>query len=447
MARSVRYTLVVLAFRSGSRLLVLLLTTVATAVPALADGTPRDAAAATRSATFETVWRIVDEKFYDPSFNGVDWKAVHERYAPLVAATTSDADLYPLLNRMLGELKASHFVIRPPDTAGATTADPQDASWGGDCGMTVRLVEDRPTVTDVAHDGPAEAAGLRPGYVVTRVGTHVLADVRLLTKDGAGSPVVASFRFRRAVQTLLAGMPGSRIEIGYFDGGDAPGVATLVRRESPGRPLTFGALPTVLARVETRRLAGGVGYLRFNIFMPDLMSDVRAALATLADAPAIVVDLRDNPGGVGLMAPSVASLFLSTVGTLGTMRLRRGEIRFVTYAQDHTFTRPLVILVDEATASTSEIFAGALQESGRAIVVGQRTLGAVLPSVVERLPNGAVFQYAVADFRTPKGVLLEGRGVHPDVEVTIARSELLAGHDPTLDAALGALSAKGAPNR
>lgn len=402
---------------------------------------------AARVQTFETVWRIVDEKFYDPTFNGVDWKAVHDRYAPLVAATKSDDELYPLLNRMLGELKASHFSIRPPEAAAEAQLDPGDASWGGDAGMTVRVVEGKPTVTAVEHDGPAETAGIRPGYVITKIGTRDLAEVRARAEAQGDTPVRKSFYFRRAMQALLTGMPGSRVDVGYLDGGDAPGTAALVRAEAKGKPMRFGQLPTVLARVEARRIAGGVGYLSFNIFLPDLMDQLRDAVASFADAPAVIVDLRNNPGGVGLMAPALASLFLEGASSLGTMKLRNGEMRFVTYKQGYLYGKPLLILVDEGSASTSEIFAGALQESGRATVVGQPTLGAVLPSLIEKLPNGAVLQYAVADFRTPKGVLLEGRGVLPDLNVTLTRAGLLAGHDATLDAALSLLAEKGVPTK
>jgi carboxyl-terminal processing protease len=77
-----------------------------------------------------------------------------------------------------------------------------------------------------------------------------------------------------------------------------------------------------------------------------------------------------------------------------------------------------------------------MQDIGRAAVVGERTAGAALPSIIEKLPTGALFQYAVADFKTPKGTLLEGRGVAPDVEVKLTRRALLDGRDPQLDAAV-----------
>jgi len=107
----------------------------------------------------------------------------------------------------------------------------------------------------------------------------------------------------------------------------------------------------------------------------------------------------------------------------------------------HPYGGPLLILTDEGTASAAEILAAGLQEAGRARVVGDASLGAVLPSVVESLPHGAVMQVVVADFKTPKGVLLEGRGVQPDQRVLETRAAFASGHDPVLDAAVDALRA------
>jgi carboxyl-terminal processing protease len=92
--------------------------------------------------------------------------------------------------------------------------------------------------------------------------------------------------------------------------------------------------------------------------------------------------------------------------------------------------------VDGLSASTSEIFAGGLQDLGRARVFGTPTAGAALPSVIEKLPNGDGFQYAIANYTSEGGKVLEGRGVIPDVVVAPTREALLAGHDPVLEAAL-----------
>ena len=103
---------------------------------------------------------------------------------------------------------------------------------------------------------------------------------------------------------------------------------------------------------------------------------------------------------------------------------------------DAPFLGPVVILTDHGTGSTSEFFAAGLQDTGRAVTVGETSAGAVLPSIFEKLPTGAIFQYAIADYRSPKDVLVEGRGVPADVVVQQTRESLLAGHDAQLDAAI-----------
>jgi len=121
---------------------------------------------------------------------------------------------------------------------------------------------------------------------------------------------------------------------------------------------------------------------------------------------------------------------------LGTMVMRDTTLNFVINPRAPGFSGPVAILVDGNSASTSEIFAGGLQDLHRARVFGTHTAAAALPSVIERLPNGDGFQYAVANYISEGGKPLEGLGVKPDVEVNLTRSALLAGHDPVVDAAL-----------
>ncbi|MGH8771628.1 MAG: S41 family peptidase, partial [Burkholderiales bacterium] len=94
------------------------------------------------------------------------------------------------------------------------------------------------------------------------------------------------------------------------------------------------------------------------------------------------------------------------------------------------------LLVDEFSGSTAEVFAGGLQASGRALVVGSNTAGAVLPSLILVLPTGAALQQVVSNFQTPNGTVLEGRGVIPDITVQPSRAGLLAGKDAALDRAI-----------
>jgi len=147
------------------------------------------------------------------------------------------------------------------------------------------------------------------------------------------------------------------------------------------------------------------------------------------------------------MAIPVAARLVSKPLTLGTIQLR-GYSNVLTATPSlgvKPFTGKVVVLTDEGTASTSEILAAGLQEARRAVIVGDTTLGAALPSAIERLPGGAVMQYIVADFKTPKGVFIEGRGVQPDKRVIETRAGLQSGRDPVLDAGVVAARASAAP--
>src|SRR4029077_16540885 len=120
---------------------------------------------------------------------------------------------------------------------------------------------------------------------------------------------------------------------------------------------------------------------------------------------------------------------------LGMMYTRQTPLKFVVNPRLPTFHGRVAILVDGSSASTSEIFAGGMQDLKRARVFGTRTAGAALPSFIEKLPNGDGFQYATADYVSESGKRLEGAGVIPDVLVPPTRKSLLEGKDATLDAA------------
>lgn len=128
---------------------------------------------------------------------------------------------------------------------------------------------------------------------------------------------------------------------------------------------------------------------------------------------------------------------------LGTMYMRDTTLNFVVNPRAGSFTGPVAILIDGTSASTSEIFAGGLQDLGRARVFGTKSAAAALPSVFTRLPNGDGFQYAIANYISRNGLTLEGNGVTPDEEVHLTRDTLLAGRDAVVDAALYWIRSKG----
>lgn len=394
--------------------------------------------AALRRETFDVVWRTVNENHFDPTFGGLDWAAVGERYRPLAAAAKTDAEFYGVLRRMVGELKLSHFAIYPPDAFAGAAAQPGAGAppERGAAGLDVRALGGRAVVTRVDQDSAAERAGLRTGYVILKVDQQ---DITQAITRLAASDLSEGYKrvyMRAAALGALGGPAGAKRVVSYLDGRDQRHEAELTLLPSDEEmSAPIGVFPGVPTRFETRRF-GDVGYVYFNIWVVPQMEKLRRAVRELSDTRAIVFDLRGNPGGLGIMANGLAGLLSEEGFSLGTLMQRRGHMNFLANPQPGAYRGAVVVLADGLSASTSEVFALGMQEAGRAAVVGETTAGAALPSIFTRLPTGATLQFAFADFKTPKGVRVEGRGVIPDVPVALDRRSLLAGRDPQLDAAL-----------
>lgn len=167
-------------------------------------------------------------------------------------------------------------------------------------------------------------------------------------------------------------------------------------------------------------------------------------MARMGSCRGIILDLRGNLGGVGAMIMGMSGHFFAEPETLGTMRLRGATMRYVANPIRVTrsgapltpFKGRVAVLVDELSASTTEILATAMQRLGRARIFGGPSAGQALPAVVTKLPNGDRLMYVIGDFAGPDGARVEGNGVTPDEATPLSRSALLAGRDRALDAAV-----------
>ena len=187
------------------------------------------------------------------------------------------------------------------------------------------------------------------------------------------------------------------------------------------------------------------GRVSLNVFFDpvNVMKQFGEAIKANRDADGLIIDLRGNPGGIGLMSYAIANWFLTKSGQkLGTLVTRSGTINFPLNPRVHPYEKPVAVLVDEMSMSTSEILAGGLKDLKLARIFGVKTPGAALPSMVEMLPNGDRFQFAVANYISAGSKPLEGVGVVPDVETPLSRAALLEGHDPAIDAAAAWLKSR-----
>jgi C-terminal processing protease CtpA/Prc len=246
--------------------------------------------------------------------------------------------------------------------------------------------------------------------------------------------------FRRVISEMLAKLEASHHAIIASDRYQAaPQAPPSAPSDVPeGTLVHFGNLPESRLIFESRTLPGGAGYIRFNEFLDpaSIMPKFQAAVKSFSDAPGIMLDLRGNPGGIGIMAMGIAGFFIEKEGLkLGEMKTRETTLKFTIFPRPEVYAGPLAILVDEHSASTTEILAGGLQDLGRAHIFGVRSAGAALPSDIIRLPNGDGFQYAQASYTSFNGKVLEGNGVTPDVVVRQIVEATAAGRDLVIEAA------------
>jgi carboxyl-terminal processing protease len=403
-----------------------------------------------RQSIFTAAWTAVRDKDFDKAVVDEKWDALRAKYEPLAMAAPDEPTFYRVVNEMLGGLGQSHLEVHGPgETPEEERADqPAKSSQPaevievgtgtGDPGLVVRDIEGKPTVFSVRPGSSAEVAGLRAGFLVTHIGGRSAS--ALPPSARALRPVEERFRLRRHAAHLLSGPVGSKVSVRYLDGNDQPHEVMLTR-DPPDRPAVQALLmPPIVPEVRTGH-AGDVGIVAFNFFLlQPILAEVQKAIESFrrSGSKAIVFDLRGNPGGFGGMAIPVAARLISREMSLGTIQFRdfANALTVAPPLGSKPFAGKVIILTDEGSASTSEILAAGLQESKRAIIVGDNTVGAALGSTIEALPGGAIMQIPVAGFKTPKGVAIEGRGVQPDRRVLETRAALLAGHDPVLDEAL-----------
>jgi len=305
--------------------------------------------------------------------------------------------------------------------------------------MDVRVVGGQALVTSVDEGSPAAKAGVRPGWQILRInGREVAGSIETVSgvyKDSTLRDMMLS----RAITSRLNSDFGGKVQVQFLDGSDRKVDLEIAEGAPRGTRSKFGLLPPQYVWVESRKLEGNIGYVAFNMFLDParLMPAFEEAIRSFRECDGIVVDIRGNPGGIGIMAMGLAGWFIDQQGRqLGTMLTRATPLKFVVNPRLPTFRRPLAILVDGSSASTSEIFAGGMQDLKRARIFGTRTAGAALPSFIERLPNGDGFQCATANYISEGGKPLEGIGVTPDVEAPPTRALLLAGKDAALEAAI-----------
>ncbi len=417
--------------------------------------------------TFDLVWEKIHEHHFDTNYNGHDWLEVRKTFRPRAAQARDTRELRDVLQEMLDLLHVSHMAIVPGEVSAmvagkkgqeSSSVEQADEEESGTVGIEVRFLKSDLLVTRVEPESSAERAGVKPGWLVRRIGGK---EVQKILPDNLGKLDEQRRRFLtwRAAAKKLMGPPGSTVAVEFEDGADQPRDLKLERVRAAGESVQFGSLPplhTHFSATEVRTAADQrVGLIKFDIWMLPTALAFNRAIDRFRETDGMVIDLRGNIGGLVGMIIGTAGHFLREPVNLGALVARDNTFqlpanpRFVGASGQAVtpFPGPVAVLVDEITASASEVFTGGMQEIGRVRVFGRRTSGQALPALLDDLPNGDAFYHPISDFVTPKGTRFEGRGVIPDEDLPLNRAALLAGKDADLDAALAWIARQAAPKK
>jgi len=350
---------------------------------------------------FDEVESSVAEAYYDPTYHGHVWQAVAARYRPLIVGATDETARYGALHEMLAVLGDSHTIAFSPLEVDRIDRRPD----AGVAGALISPIDGHQVVMAVSNHSPAQRAGLRRGDIV------VASDPEL------GPPGSVKRYMLRDPVSALDRHASLRL---------APAVAV----DDPRGP-----------DVDWDVASAGVGYLRIGSF-PEAIDDVLGwAMEEVGKEPALILDLRSNPGGMLDAVDDTAGMFLNK-GALVVTGWRRvhwfGPQRFLASdAAGVHYSGALYVLVDASSESGAETLAAALQSYHRATIVGVKTAGKVMGvDLEEPLADGGLLRVATLDMIAPSGVRLEGRGVKPDVVVVRTAHDVARGIDPQLRTAI-----------
>ncbi len=304
---------------------------------------------------------------------------------------------YAAINGMVGVLDPHSGLLTPTHYEEMQT---QTGGEFGGLGIVISVQDDELTVISPIEGTPASEKGIRSQDRIVRIGEESTVNMNL----------------NEAV-SRLRGEPGTSVDI-YID------------RDGWSEPRQFTVERAIIEieSVESEALEDKVGYVKINNFQANTYPDMRKHLEelreTMGGMEGLILDMRGNPGGLLEQSIQISDAFLnegtivSTVGVGNTLREEQ------TASSSNTEPDyPMIVLVDEGSASASEIVAGALQQNDRAMVVGDRTFGKGTVQILYEFPDESALKLTVAQYLTPDGTSIQNTGIVPDLQAVAAEIE------------------------
>jgi len=355
----------------------------------IANDQPSDSQAENFSLYWEA-WNRVEQQFYGD-------------------IPQSSESTYGAIKGALATLNDPYTVFLEPEPAADEKAH-LEGQFGG-IGAYIGQNEAGKLTLDPMRDRPAEKAGIKKDDVLVAV------DGLEITPEMTSNDVVDLIRGEIGTDVILTVERGdNRLDI----------------------TITRAIIETPSAEWRVLDEDPTIGYIRLSSFTERSNDELNEAFTELSEqgVTAYIFDLRRNGGGLLQTAIDVASQFLSDGVVLREDRKNEGESTYEVRSGGRALTEPLVLLVDGGTASASEIVGGALQDYGRATLIGEKTFGKGSVQLIYELSDDSRLHVTVAKWFTPNGNKIDGEGLQPDIEVLFTEEDHATGNDPQFQRAI-----------
>lgn len=360
----------------------------------LAQSTP---APSSPVVLYDQCWKFIRDMFYDQSYNSQEWARWQHKYDNKIKTRE---DSYKAIETMLASLGDPYTRFLSPD-AFADEKNSISAHLFG-VGIQLGMSEAKKVVIIAPIEGsPAAAAGVMPGDEILEVDGELIA----------GQPL-------DSVVKKIRGPINTKVNL------------TLLRDSKRlGVPITRAEIP-IKAVTKAMILPGNIGYIRLDSFISfKAPQEVREALKKVDSADGIILDLRNNPGGLLENSIQIANMFLNggiIVSTEDSSKHRQSQISL-----GHPLTdKPLITMINGSSASASEILASALRDNKRSKLVGQKTFGKGLVQAIKKLDDGSGMNVSIARYLTASNADIHKKGIEPNVKIVLSDDDIKKGIGP-----------------
>jgi carboxyl-terminal processing protease len=350
---------------------------------------------------YHEAWQVVFNEYVDAGFNGQNWYRWKDRYNDQIQ---TEDDAYAAIRTMLTSLNDPYTRFLDPKRADDQNMHIDSRLFG--VGIQIAGKDNQFIVIAPLEGSPAMKAGIRSMDRIIKINNEPTANMTIddvvdRIRGAKGTPV-----------TLTINRTGKQLEY------------KLVRDE------------IVIKTVFGNAINKDIGYIRLSSFISqDTSAEMRQKILSQKDTKAMIVDIRGNNGGLLPNALEISDMFLKK-GEIVSIVDRTGSRRSFMSKHVQIYNKPVVLLIDEGSASASEILGGALKDNDRATLIGAKTFGKGLVQKINYLADGSELNLTISKYYTPSGQDIDKKGIEPDITIPLSEKDVISNRDPQKDAAI-----------